>query len=254
MARFFDFLRAKAADPARDEPDGHSDIRTAADALRTMKSRIALDDHGQPVNRFLNQHRRLDRGVNELIGFARGVLADGRVDRSEAIALAKWIVANEEVATTWPVSVLSERVMKVFEDGRIDPSELVDLKEALQELTSCESCEQYLENAATALPLDSPEPPVFFPEHSFLFTGKFLYGTRNSCIKATEERGGICIASVRKDLNYLVIGTLGSADWAHSAFGRKIETGVDYRDRFGRLRIVSERNWTIHLKEEQPGR
>jgi hypothetical protein len=43
---------------------------------------------------------------------------------------------------------------------------------------------------------------------------------------------------------FLVIGTLGSRDWAHTSFGRKIEAAIRCRPP---LRIVSEKHWCSNL-------
>ena len=43
----------------------------------------------------------LERGINELVGLCKGILADGRVDPNEAIFLKSWLEANEEVAHVW---------------------------------------------------------------------------------------------------------------------------------------------------------
>jgi hypothetical protein len=45
-----------------------------------------------------------------------------------------------------------------------------------------------------------------------------------------------------------VIGTFGSTDWVHTAFGRKIEKAVSYRDAGVLLRIVGEDHWASALE------
>jgi hypothetical protein len=48
--------------------------------------------------------------------------------------------------------------------------------------------------------------------------------------------------------SFLVIGTFGSEDWAHSSFGRKIEKAMDLRRRgVSSIRIVGEDHWATAL-------
>jgi hypothetical protein len=57
------------------------------------------------------------------------------------------------------------------------------------------------------------------------------------------KRGGLCEANVTKRSTFLVIGTFGSRDWVHTAFGRKIDKAVSYRSAGTPLRIVAEDHW-----------
>lgn len=55
-----------------------------------------------------------------------------------------------------------------------------------------------------------------------MFTGKFAYGTRADCEREVSDRGSLCELTVTRRTSFLVIGTFGSEDWAHSSYGRKI--------------------------------
>jgi len=44
--------------------------------------------------------------------------------------------------------------------------------------------------------------------------------------------------------DYLVIGEIGSSNWVHSSFGRKIEKAMELKEK-GRISIVSEK----HMQE-----
>ena len=49
-----------------------------------------LDPHGQPVSGLVNRKRRVERDLSELLGLAKGMLADGVVNDKEAEYLVKW--------------------------------------------------------------------------------------------------------------------------------------------------------------------
>lgn len=67
-----------------------------------------------------------DRLVNELIGLAHGIIADGAVNQAEAEYLFKWIVANAEQTDNPVLKLLYGRVEKVLADGVLDPEEAAD--------------------------------------------------------------------------------------------------------------------------------
>ena len=59
-----------------------------------------------------------------------------------------------------------------------------------------------------------------------------------------EKRGGTYAKSVRKDLDYLVLGHYVTPSWKHETFGTKIEKAMIWRDeREMPLAIVSEEAW-----------
>lgn len=207
-----------------------------------------LDEHGQPHNRRFNARRRADRQVQELLGLARGIIADGEVSVAEADALARWFDANSDARTVWPVNIVAERLERIYADGKVDPDEQSDLLALLQAATGEQPDTPSAMNRATRLPLSEPAPQLRFVGQTYVFTGKFAYGTRAACEQVVTARGGTCDRGVTKQTNVLVIGTLGSEDWAQSSFGRKIETAVHYRDNGLPLVIVSEEHWVGYLR------
>jgi len=206
-----------------------------------------LDSDGQPLNRDYNHARRATRAIHELIGFLRGIIADQYVSAEETEALAKWCVANREIADVWPVSTLVQRLERIYEDGIADEEERADLAVLINQIVGAQDDETLL-FGPTDLPLTKPAPDVIFDGNEFVFTGKFLYGGRKTCQKEVELRGGRCSETVRLQTSYLVIGTMMSRDWKFSSFGNKILKAVDYASRCP-IAIVSEKHWESFLME-----
>jgi NAD-dependent DNA ligase len=208
---------------------------------------LALDPDGRPRNRAYNQRRRADRAVNEMLGLVRGVIADGRVSDEEVESLRYWLAENEDVAHIWPISVLAERVQRIFRDGVVDDLERAELHQVLQQTTGAGPGIPEPGARPTRLPLCAPAPDLSFPGTVFVFTGAFAYGTRRDCEDATVSRGGLVRSAVTRDARVVVIGAIGNGDWAHSSHGRKIEKAVEYRTKGVPLSIVSEEHWTRFL-------
>jgi len=208
-----------------------------------------LDQDGQPLGLAWNFRRRADAGIDELIGFVRGLLADGEISEAETISLAAWTLKHREIASDWPVNVLAKRLNRIFADGRVDDTEREDLKELLVEILG--ENEDPLVTPSTSLPLCKPAPDVIFDQNVFVMTGKFAFGPRRICEAEVLARGGRVGTSVTLQTSYVVIGSVGSRDWIHSSWGRKIEKAARYRE-LCPLAIVSERHWSSFLLSALP--
>ena len=191
---------------------------------------------GQIVANY-NADANCKKAINELIGLAKGLLADKILQTTEVDFLIKWLEANSHISDIWPANVLFDRVDRALEDGFVDDEERQELFDILQKISGLE---QLKENRSSGLPLDDPQPKIKFSEHLFCVTGKFAYGPRAEVEKLIIERGGNLASNVTKNLDYLVIGVFSSRDWISSSHGRKIEKAVEYRDSGTGLKIISE--------------
>lgn len=187
-----------------------------------------------------------DRGISELIGIARGLVADGVVNELEADFLIRWLKENEHI-TCWPFDVLNKRVHAMLADGMIDAEERQELLELLRDLIGGKPAAGKAVNFASALPLTQPAPDIVFAGKTFCFTGTFAFGERKDCHAAVVRLGGKPQDKVTTRLDYLVIGSLGNEDWMHSTFGRKIQQALDFNAKGRGIAIVSEDAWTQAL-------
>lgn len=206
-----------------------------------------IDPHGQPYNLRFNRARRAERDLSELLGLAKGVLADGVVTEPEANLIRQWVQCHPDASEQWPVNALQARLCRIYQDGWVDESERQELAELLGALVGGQAGIIVGEDAATDLPVDLPPPRIIWSDSVFVFTGKFAFGPRAECERFVVRLGGVCESSITKRTNYLVIGTFGSRDWVHTSFGRKIEKAVEYRDSGLPLAIVNEDYWAAAL-------
>lgn len=204
---------------------------------------IEINDHGQPTDPRINFAHRLDRGIHEMLGLCKGILADGIVVETEARYLNDWVHVNPELAVAWPIDVLTRRLRKIFADGRVDAEERADLADLLAEIAGGRVNVMVGEHAVSTLPLDTPPPEMTIPGRSYVFTGKFAFGPRQICEDVTHTKGGFCMSRLTSKTDYLVIGTFGSTHWAHTSFGRKIMQAVALKEKGAAIKIVSEDHW-----------
>lgn len=183
-----------------------------------------------------------DRQIDTLIGLSKGLLADGKVDQSEAKFLHSWLIQSRQTTDNPVVINLLNKIDAMLEDGVLDQEESAELLSILHKIAG-EQSEIGEFAKASSLPLDEPAPSIIFEGRQFLFTGTCVYGTRKDCQAAIERLGGINAKNVTKTLNYLVLGTYVTDSWAHENYGRKIEKAMQYRDEGVPITIVTEEHW-----------
>jgi NAD-dependent DNA ligase len=198
----------------------------------------------QLLNR-LSDDRITSRQIDELIGLARGVAADGDLNVAEVEFLQKWLAANVAVSQQPLIQTLYQRINDVLADGVLDAGEKATLLDTLNSFSSRDFELGEVLKAST-LPLCDPAPPLLFAGVTYCFTGTFIYGQRKDCEGAVVARGGVCGALTRKT-QVLVIGAYATESWKHSSFGNKILQASAWRAEGRPIAIVSEQHWTEYL-------
>ncbi|EKS38747.1 BRCT domain-containing protein [Afipia clevelandensis] len=198
---------------------------------------------------FLNRvggDRITSRQVDELIGLARGLIADGVINHSEVEFLQNWLAANTVVSSQPVIRLLYKRVSSILADGVVDEDEKRDLLDTLNEISDRDiGLGEPLR--ATTLPLCSPAPtPLVFAGQHYCFTGTFNFGQRKECEAVVVGKGGSA-GSLTKKTNVLVIGIYATESWKHSAFGNKITRAAEMRSEGHPISIVSETHWVRFL-------
>lgn len=190
--------------------------------------------------------RVLKRSCESLLGICGGLIADGQLNDLEIKFLRTWLNEHSELASTWPGEVVMRRIESVLEDGVVSDEERTHLLTTLEQLVGGSFVETgAVPSAASDLPVDAQEV-VTVAGKSFCFTGQFLYGTRRTCEAAVTARGG-SVSSVKRSLDFLVIGELSSREWKFTSFGTKIQEAVALREQGHCLKVVSEAQWVQAL-------
>ena len=206
------------------------------------------DSHADREILNLYSRARLDdRTINELLGLAKGIAADGMVNQQEAEFLQKWLLANVAVKDNPIIATLFKRINEILEDNNLDDEEARELLDTLHKFGGGDFGLGEMQKS-TSLHFDDPPPNIDFQGRRFCFTGTFAYGSRSDCRRSVESLGGI-EGSLTKSTDYLVIGIYATDSWAHSSFGRKIEKAVEYREKGSEIAIVSEEHWRRYLPE-----
>ena len=195
--------------------------------------------------RRIQEQSRIERAFAEMMGVARGIIADGVVSSDEATRLARWTRENPEIATRWPANMLARRLESIVRDGRVDARERSHLEAVLGQLAENPGWMGF--SLATDLPVDRPEPAVVFESKTFVFAGEMAYGPRRACEREVVELGGTCDPTVTRRTDYLVLGGLSASEWAQEGFGTQVNEVVQLRARGAHIAIISEEHWANAL-------
>jgi|SRR5579863_8263978 len=206
-------------------------------------SRIFRDVQAPP--RAITYSRRRERATDELTGLCKGLLADGILQDSEARFLIDWLRAHSEFEDEYPFNILIAKIEDALIHGVLDQDEEKDLIDLMLKVAGNPhaSIAPAAPAAFSSLPIDYPQPPVAFNGRIFVLAGVFDYGPRSLVVDAIERRGGSVAANISRELGFLVVGNLGSDDWVHSSFGRKIEQAVALKKECPSISIISEQHW-----------
>jgi NAD-dependent DNA ligase len=190
--------------------------------------------------------RITSRQIDELIGLARGLIADEQINQSEAEFLQKWLAANSVISDQTVVRVLYRRVNQMLANGVVDDEEKLELFDTLRSFVRSDiELGEVLKS--TSLPLCDPAPTLTFPNQRYCFTGTFNFGQRKECEKTVTELGAH-VGGLSQKTNVLVVGIYATESWKHSSFGNKIMQACEFRDAGLPICIVSEPHWVSHLK------
>jgi NAD-dependent DNA ligase len=201
------------------------------------------NDWGRDAKRYQNEFRQ---SAAQLVGIAAGLVADRILTDGEIQFLHGWLEAHDEVSVAWPGNIILARVHAVLEDGIITDAERAYLIATLDDLIGAPNGRPAAAQLVTQLAFDEPAK-VEINGNAFCLTGDFVYAPRPVCFQAIESRGGIVKKDVSRQIDYLVVGGLGSPEWKHGSYGTKIDRAMEIKGRGGRPFIIREDLWAAAL-------
>jgi NAD-dependent DNA ligase len=189
------------------------------------------------------------KSINSLLGIVSGIVSDGELNELELRYLKIWCDENKHIANQYPANIIFRRIHEVFIDSVITQEEREYLLNELKIISGND-----FSNTGSALPehiesVFDDDPTVIFNQNEFVFTGRFMFGTRSACESAVLQRGGMVKNYITNSTNYLVIGTRTSPEWIAENFGRKIQKAAEMSSSGDyEISIIREVDWAMNLK------
>lgn len=202
------------------------------------------DSDGQPLIQFRRRENIL-KNVEHLLGICRGITCDGELSTGEVAYLETWIAEHGALVSEHPIGrLIVERVARIARAADLPLEERHDLCASLVEILGKEDGSAGVVSVGI-----EHEGVIVFAQRTFLLTGKFIFGPRRLCESAITSRGGLICAGSKptSHTNYLIVGTLGSRDWATTGAGNKIEAALSLREKGHFIQIVQETSWSAAL-------
>lgn len=147
----------------------------------------------------------------------------------------------------WPGKPLAARLQTILEDGQISEEEILDLSMFLNHtgvshisLTGSASC------GVMTLCVDEVEN-LDLTNKNICLTGRFVTGTRESCIRLLKANGSKWTSKVIQATDYLILGSTPNKQWIHSSYGRKIEDAIRLKESGHPIKIITEYDWDLTL-------
>ena len=188
----------------------------------------------------------LKQSLGELLGLARGLMADQELTDSEIHFLNEWLEERHSMTSSFPGNVIHERIKDVLEDNVVTEEERSHLVDTLNMLI-----EDRLEDLAEQVDLTElwfdDVGLIDFNKARFCLTGNFVYGPEDVCKTAIEQRGGIVTPSVGDESHFLVVGGLGVDEWRSGGLGAEIELAMKLRATGKSVKIIPEDSWVAYL-------
>ncbi len=157
--------------------------------------------------------------IQELYEIAARVVYDGVVDDTEVQFLKGWMERNASFAESWPLSRLFSLLQQVLADGEVDS------EERLQLLLFLSGISVFAAPEASA-PCFASNPHITFEGQRFLFLGRLEVAQRAKAEEAVAQRGGVVTEQVEPELDFLVVGNLGAANWKHSPHAAVVQKAL----------------------------
>jgi hypothetical protein len=210
-----------------------------------MEPRPSRDELRSHVRSFA---RLTDGEVEELVGICRGIVADDELNVAELRFVQSWISSRNHLRYGWPYSVLGPRIEKALEDEVVTQEEGRLLCALIRSLVATPRSKNLpADSSSFQIPYSNTSEEVSIADAVFCLSGNFVFGEKSTCVAELVIRGGVVVDSVSAEVDYLVVGALGSSEWVHGSYGRKIERAIELYDQLGAPLILSEQQWAIAL-------
>ena len=201
-----------------------------------------MSDYDGPHTKAAQAHRA-ERACAQLLGLVSGITADGQLHDLEIQFLRTWLAQNRSANEHWLGGRIAAHIDAVLADGCVSEDERTGLLLELQSAAGVEFANTGCVTSETiAFPADDCE--VRLDGAVVCLTGKFHFGGRADCEKATITVGATCVDSVTKKVNYLVICSAGAtASWKQASYGNKIDAAMKLKEGGHRISILDEKAW-----------
>lgn len=183
----------------------------------------------------------IDDRIDYIMGFLRGISADGNVGLEECARLKQLLSANPQMRKVFPSSLLFEWLDSMPE-GSVSNGNLAGSFASVCRMVGANFVEDGFNPGMQRIVFDDDVPSQVAGK-KVCFVGLFLSDRR----RVLEERAAMAGCAVRRSVedepDIVVVGDYSDKSWTSMDVGRKIHAAIDLKKRGHPVRIVSEGKW-----------
>lgn len=213
-------------------------------------SQEEIDDIFWLCNNYLNTNHYYDvitSDLHTLHGILYGILSDGKINYTELEYLKAWLNDHYHLETMFPYDEIYSLLHTVMEDGVLNSHEEKLLKVFFSDFVDTSSSYNInldeiheLKKEMNVSGICALGPNIEFDGKLFCFTGTSSRMKRTEIEEVIVSRGGSFNNGVKKNTDYLIVGSEGNPCWAFSCYGRKIEQAIGLRKQGKNIIIAHE--------------
>ncbi len=168
-----------------------------------------------------------------LLGYLEGIIADNQIDQNEIEALQLWLYDNIHLKQYYPFNRIFPIINHVLDDKKLTQDEQMELMIIFKKLI----------NPITEI----KENLIRFEDKKFCLTGEFQYGAKSKVNEYIESKKGICVKSVTRKTDFLIVGGEGSKDWSYGNYGVKVKKAIEMINKGHHIKIFCENDLFSNL-------
>lgn len=160
------------------------------------------------------------------ISLLKDVIKDGNISIDEIVAIQRFIADNNEfLADSKVISSLSEMMQQAAMDGVLDEAESRILQSMVQRIID---------------PASQNADNIQIEGKTFVVTGTFRHGTRDTVHNYITSHGGTIAKGVTRKCDYVVIGDYGSEAYSLEQYGTKVQKALALQEKGVPIKIAKE--------------
>jgi NAD-dependent DNA ligase len=212
------------------------------------KNKEKIQPDGEKI-KLISLRRNWTKKLESVFGVCAGLMADNQLNADEIGFFYQFLLDNQELLKEWPYWMFANKINDILEDGIITQKEKEDLETMIREFLGGTLQETGATSGLSTMSGVDYEADIIFKDRVFVLTGQFKFGKRFDCSAVTQAHGGTVKDTISSNIDYLVIGNLGSDHWIEANYGRKIQKAQDVNNTGGNIIITSEICWEKALNK-----
>lgn len=189
----------------------------------------------------------IDDRIDYIMGFLRGISADGNVGLEECARLKNLLSANPQMRKVFPASLLFEWLDSMPE-GSVSNGNLAESFASVCRMVGANFVEDGFDPGMQRIVFDD-DVPAQVAGKMVCFVGLFLSNRRRILEEHAAQTGCMIAKNIEEEPDIVVVGDYSDKSWTNMDVGRKIHAAIDLKKRGHPVRIVSETKWIKAIGE-----